>query len=157
FRGAGVNLRGSASDRNEPGEELPCEELEWTSNVGGDAGFPVSGCELQVTFATNGARTLTLTGTDSHGATSSDSVTINVVDPPPNLPPNVQIISPEDGSAPPVDQPLTLSGTASDPEGDEPLSYVWTVKLGSDPAIVVGNSPSVQWTPNSTYGFNQAG
>ncbi len=160
FRGAGVVLRGSGDDVNEPGGELECEDLVWTSSVPGDADFPTTGCEVQVTFPTNGARTLTLTGTDGRGATGTDTVSVNVVEPPPNLPPNVQITSPSDHPepAPPIDQPLTLSATVSDPENDLPLTYQWTVKLGSDTAFPVGtNDPTVMWTPNSTYAFNQEG
>src|SRR5690606_23948549 len=118
YRGAAVVLRGSATDRNEPGEVLACEDLVWTSSNAGDAAFPTTGCELQATFTTNGARTLTLTGTDSLGASGSASVTVTVVDPPPNLPPNVQVTSPANGATPPIDQAITLSATASDPEGN---------------------------------------
>jgi hypothetical protein len=157
FQGAAVVLRGSADDRNEPGGELACVSLEWTSSVAGDDDFPASGCELQVTFDTVGGRTLTLTGTDGMGATGSDSVTIAVVEAPPNLPPSVVITSPADGSTPPVDEPVTLSAAAADPEGDTPLTYEWTVKLGSDAAIVVGDAASVEWTPMDTYAFDQEG
>lgn len=157
YRGAAVVLRGSAIDRNEPGEVLACGDLVWTSSNAGDAAFPTTGCELQATFTTNGARTLTLTGTDSLGASGSASVTVTVVDPPPNLPPNVQVTSPANGATPPIDQAITLSATASDPEGNTPLTYQWTVKLGLNSEIVVGNTASLQWTPISTYPFNQAG
>lgn len=156
YRTASVVLRGRGDDLNEPGGELACSALTWTSSVPGDP-FPIVGCEVQAVFSTNGTRTLTLTGTDSLAASDSASVDVTVVDPPPNLPPTVQITSPQDGTSPPVDQPITLSGTAVDPEGDSPLTYEWTVKLGNQAPIVVGNSASVQWTPMSTYPFNQEG
>jgi len=159
FRGADVILRASATDRNEPNETLACANLVWTSSVPGDAGFPVAGCERTVAFATNGPRTITVTATDGLGAFDAESVAINVVDPPPNLPPSVQVTSPPNlpNPAPPIDQPLTLSGTATDPEGATPLTYQWTTKLGSNAPIVVGNAASIQWTPNQTYAFNQEG
>ncbi|MBA2667996.1 MAG: S8 family serine peptidase, partial [Trueperaceae bacterium] len=156
FRTAVVQLRGSATDRNEPDETLACANLTWTSSVGSDP-FPIVGCEVSATFTSNGARVLTLTGTDSLGASDAESVSITVVDPPPNLPPNVQVTSPQTGSSPPVHLPITLSGTANDPEGATPLTYQWTTKLGSNAPIVVGNAPSIEWTPNETYSFNQEG
>lgn len=157
FRTATVVLRGSATDVNEPGGALACSALTWTSSVPGDAGFPAVGCEVPVAFATNGIRMLSVTATDPQGAVDSASVQIYVVDPPPDLPPNVQVTSPADGSAPPVNQPVTLSGTADDPENAGPLTYQWTVQLAGQAAIVVGTSASVQWTPNQTYAFSQAG
>ncbi len=156
-RGASIVLRGGSFDQSEPGEALPCGSLVWTSSVAGDADFPRTGCETAVSFASNGPRTITLTGTDSHGATGTDTVSITVVEPPPNLPPNVQISSPTHGSSPPIDLPLSLTGAAIDPEGDTPLTYQWTVKLGTLAPIVVGSAASVQWTPRDTYAFNQAG
>ncbi len=66
FRDARVILRGQAEDINEPGGDLACDRLTWTSNVPSDP-FPVSGCEVEVVFSSNGPRTLTLTGTDSQG------------------------------------------------------------------------------------------
>ncbi len=156
FRTAVVPLRGSATDRNEPDETLACSNLVWTSSVGSDP-FPIAGCEVTAAFASNGSRVLTLTATDGLGASDTASVTITVVDPPANLPPNVQVTSPTNLSAPPLDQPVTLSGTASDPEGQGPLTYVWTVKLGVGAPIAVGNTASVQWTPNQSFAFNQEG
>jgi len=156
YRTAAVTLRGRADDLNEPGGELACGALTWTSSVASDP-FPMVGCEVQATFATNGNRTLTLTGTDTLGATGSATVTVDVVDPPPNLPPSVQVTSPQDGTAPPVDEPLTLSGTAVDPEGGSPLTYQWTVKLGNLAPIVVGTEATVEWTPLDTYPFDQEG
>ncbi len=156
YRTAAVNLRGAATDRNEPNEELACTALTWTSSNASDP-FPLTGCIAQAAFATNGARTLTLTGTDGIGASGSASVSITVVDPPPNLPPTVQVTSPANGTAPPIDEPLTLSGTAVDPEDQGPLTYQWTVKLGVQAPIVVGNTATVQWTPHATYPFDQEG
>src|SRR5690606_25950030 len=76
-----------------------------------------------------------------------------------NLPPNVQITSPADMPDPPpeFDEPMTLSATVSDPEGDTPFTYQWTVKLGVGAPIPVGTDATVMWTPNQTYAFNEAG
>lgn len=156
FRTASVVLRGQASDRNEPGGQLECSRLVWTSSAPDDP-FPVTGCEVQVVFDSNGPRTLTLTATDTQGATDAASVGITVVDPPPNLPPFVRITSPEDRANVPTDEPITLAGTATDPEGETDLSYQWTVQLFDQAPIVVGNAPSVEWTPSDTFSFNSEG
>ena len=157
FRTATLVLRAAATDANEAGGVLACSRLTWTSSVGSDADFPAVGCEVPVAFASNGIRTLTVTATDPQGASDVSTVQIIVVDPPPDLPPNVQVTSPADGSAPPVDDPLTLSATASDPENAGPLTYRWTVRLGNQSEIEVGTSATVQWTPRDTYAFNQEG
>ncbi len=149
-------LRGRAADANETNFQLACNRLTWTSNLASDP-LPVTGCDVAVTFTTNGSRTLTLTATDPQGATDSASVTLNVVEPPPNLAPSVRVTSPADGSFPARDEPVTLSGTATDPEGTTPLTYQWTVKLNNGSPIVVGTAPSVQWTPTSTYNFGIEG
>jgi serine protease len=156
FRTASVTLRGRASDRNEPGEQLACERLEWTSSVASDP-FPVTGCEAEVVFATSGARTLTLTATDPQGASDTASVGITVVEPPPNLPPFVQIASPQDREPLPTNQPITLSGTATDPEGATNLTYEWTVQLFDQTPIRVGTEPTAQWTPSDTFDFSSEG
>jgi serine protease len=149
-------LRGRAADANEPNFQLACSRVTWTSSVASDP-LPVTGCDVAVTFTTNGSRTITLTATDPQGATDSASVSLNVVEPPPNLAPSVRVTSPADRADLPRDQPITLSGTAADPEGGTPLTYQWTVKLNNGSPIVVGTSSSVQWTPSDTYNLNGAG
>lgn len=156
YRGAGTVLRGRAQDRNEPDDTLACDHLVWTSNVAGDP-FPLTGCELEVAFPTEGQRTLTLTATDPQGASASDTVTVNVVTPPPNLPPFVHIINPHDHAVLPTDQPIALAGSATDPEGATDLTYSWTVQLGNGTPVVVGNALNGSWTPSDTYNFASEG
>jgi serine protease len=156
FRTVPFLLRGRATDFNEPGGELACDNLTWTSSVASDP-FPVTGCEVEVTFANNGARTLTLTAIDLQGATDTATVSMSVIDPPANLPPAVRITSPADNASINVNEAMTLSGTATDPENQTPLTYQWTVKLNNGSPIVVGNQPSVQWKPSDTYNFNGEG
>jgi endonuclease YncB( thermonuclease family) len=79
------------------------------------------------------------------------------VDPPVDLPPVVRVTSPEDHAQLPTNQAITLSGTATDPEGATPLTYEWTVKLGNLEPIVVGDAPMVQWTPSDTFDFSGEG
>jgi serine protease len=156
FRTATTVLRGKATDRNEPTDELACDNLTWTSSVAGDP-FPKTGCDVEATFSSNGPRTLTLTAIDALGATDAKSVNISVVDPPANLPPNVRVTSPENRASVRTDEALTLSGTAEDPEGLGPLTYQWTVQLFDNAPVVVGNAASVQWKPSDTFNFNSEG
>ncbi len=156
FQGVSTVLRGTSFDLNEPGATLACSALTWTSSNLGDA-FPVSGCEVQVVFSTTGARTLTLTGTDPQGASDSDFVQVTVADPPPDLPPNVVITSPENFQSVQTDEQITLSGNVSDPESATPLSLVWTISVNGGPPVQVGTGNNVLWTPSDTIDFSSEG
>lgn len=143
----------SRSTRTSPAAGLSCDRLRWTSSFSTDP-FPVTGCEVEVAFPSNGTRTLTLTGTDPQGATGTATVSVNVVDPPANLPPVVRITSPQhDGH----DDMLALSGTATDPEGDLPLSFKSSVSVNSSSLIVIGTTPSMSWKPSDTIDFGSEG
>ncbi len=149
-------LRGRATDANEPGGEVPCRQLTWTSSVPSDP-FPLSGCEVEVTFSSNGSRTLTLTATDAQGVSDTATTNLTVVDPPQNLPPTVRVTSPANNAKVFNGERLTLSSTATDPENATPLTYEWTVSLEGATPIVVGNAPSVQWTPSDSFDFSNEG
>lgn len=156
FRDAPVIFRGTSIDINEPDGELACSRLSWTSNVPGDA-FPVSGCEGEIVFTSNGVRTLTLTGTDPQGQSGSASVNFSVIDPPPNLPPVVQITSPEnDANISSISELLTFSSTATDPEGEDSLVYEWTVSYvngGLSGTETIGNTASFTGRLSDTIPF----
>ncbi len=130
YRGQSVNLVGVATDLNEgpdPGPgPFPCR---WEGPAAD--GFPRTGCTLTVTFSTNGLRTLTLRATDPQGLSSTASVTITITDPPPNLPPTITTFGPLSPSTPNYDRGFTWDTTftapasATDPEGDNPITYIW--------------------------------
>ncbi|MCA9836312.1 MAG: hypothetical protein KC422_05335 [Trueperaceae bacterium] len=119
--------------------------VSWSSSQDGNLG---TGDFISHSFATGGVRTITATVTDSKGQSSSDSMTVTVV----NTPPTVFI-------SPPSNQPLLnnvtylLQGGATDAnEGDglsgpgtlvcnNPGSYAWTVQ-GSDE--IIGSSTGCQ-------------
>jgi len=113
----------------------------------------VNACTPQVAFATNGPRTITLTGKDAQGATAQATVTITVADPPAAPAPIVTIDNLKDGDHRLSTQPMTLKATATDPEGKSPMSYRWTVKYGkTEKTIATGNSRNgrqfrVSWKP----------
>lgn len=154
FRNSPVSFEASSFDPNEPGGKLACEQLVWTSNLSTDD-LPQAGCELELSFSSNGVRTLSLTGTDSQGKKASAELTISVVDPPANLPPVVHINSPSNLDS--VFEALSLSGTATDPEGDTPLSFEWTAKLNASAPLVIGSTQSLTWTPSDSFDFSNEG
>ena len=152
YRDVPYVLRGLAYDPNEPGTELACERLEWTSSLLTDP-LPQTGCDVSVAFDSNGPRTLTLTGTDPQGESDSVSVDITVVDPPENLPPSVQIISPRNHQVVGPDERLTLAGEASDPEGESELTYDWSVSYESSSGpttLEIGSGNNLDWAPSDT-------
>ncbi len=149
--GAAVSLEGYGLDDNEGRLDDGCT---WQSSNPAD-GFPASGCSLSVSFATAGARTLSLQVTDSHGATSAaQSVMVNIEAEPPPTGPIVTFEPPAptytDGYG--NDQTLSLSASAVGA-----VSYNWTVTsytIGSTTSVYggpvgLGSSASISWNPLS--------
>ena len=154
FQNTATTLRGTSFDLNEPGAELACGALVWTSSDPADVAFPLFGCEVQASFGTLGSRTLTLTGTDPQGASDVDTTTFTVVEPPPNLPPSVRITSPENFQSVGINEQITLSGSVSDPEGASPLALVWTIAVNGAPEQQIGTGNNVPWTPSDSIDFS---
>ena len=87
--------------------------------------------------------TLTLTATDQHNQTAADTMTLTVTDvpaAPANRPPSVDA-GPDLNVA--EGQPVALSGTATDPDGDQ-LTYLWT--HDSTLAITLENATALSTT-----------
>ena len=73
-------------------------------------------------YMTKGTYTATVTVKDGGNKTGTDTVVINVTDPPGNAAPSVEVqAAPKSGNAP-LD--VLFSSYATDPDGD-PLSYLW--------------------------------
>ena len=159
-------VRATATDPNEPGGQLDCDRLQWTSSVAADP-FPLTGCSAEVTFPTGGPRTLTVTGTDPRGATATDTVEVTVGgEPPADQAPRVEILSPPDGATI-ANRPgglLGLRWQATDPAG-EGLRHQWSVSYPYDPATgtagvtepitereILYPSPWVAWRPFDNLG-----
>ncbi|MBI4510841.1 MAG: S8 family serine peptidase [Deltaproteobacteria bacterium] len=101
----GVNLVAEVDDV----EDGPsCCTVTWTSNVDGTLG---SGRSLRFTFKSPGTRVITVTATDSSGLSSSQSVTIQLV----NNPPRAEIQAPTRYQRVYRNTPVALRGRATDP------------------------------------------
>ena len=154
FRGTALTLRGTSYDPNEPDQILPCSSLRWSTDLAADG--TATGCTASLTFSSNGARILTLTGTDSQGASAKASVKVSVVNPPPDLPPTVRITAPANNASVGPSQDLTLSATASDPEG-KAVTVTWTVSSSGSkngPWVspkTIGTGTTRTWKPDSSY------
>jgi hypothetical protein len=114
------------------------------------------------TFASQGARTLTLSATDAQGLTTTATVNVEVTAPPTNYPPSASSTT----TLPPVNYdgqgygwstPFALSATATDPEGNAPITYEWKATSlhpnSTTPfmsSVAIGTSASFTWTPSST-------
>jgi serine protease len=172
FRGQPVLFRGFATDANEGSGSTPanlaCNKLTWTDSNSSDPGFPKVGtgtppnCEFSYTFTTNGSRSISLTATDSQGLAvfAPPGRLINVVDPPVNLPPNINL-----GTLPPLtysdgyawDVAIPITASATDPENNTPITYRWTATtyrpnsatLFAGPTFIQGFSTTsnLNWTP----------
>lgn len=160
-QGVAAQLLGSATDPNDGPDPGPASlACTWTSSNPSDP-FPVTGCNVLRTFASQGARTLTLSATDAQGQTTSSAVNVTVTAPPMNHPPTASSTT----TLPPVNYdgqgyawstPFALSATATDPEGDAPITYEWkatsfrpnsTTPFAEN--VTIGTSASFSWTPST--------
>ncbi|MBC7947767.1 MAG: PKD domain-containing protein [Chitinophagaceae bacterium] len=124
-----VTLTGNASD-----PDGAIASYAWTkvSGSGGTISSP-STATTEITGLTAGTYVFSLTVTDNHGATSSDNVTVTVNNSTPsNTPPTVNAGGDQTITLP-VNS-VTLTGTASDPDGSI-ASYSWTKVSGSGGTI----------------------
>ncbi|HEY7884414.1 MAG TPA: S8 family serine peptidase, partial [Cellvibrionaceae bacterium] len=165
YVGQVVQLLGSATDMNEGSDPGPGNlSCTWTSSNAGDASFPRTGsCNRTATFASTGSRTITLRATDPQGLSSSDTVTITVSPAPANLPPTMSM-----GSLSPAvnnygdgynwTTTLTANASATDPEGNNPITYIWratsflpdsSTEWRSDVQLSSSTSSgNLNWTPS---------
>ena len=147
-------LRATGFDVNEPNQRIACQSIRWDSVIPSDP-FPQWGCQVSVSFDSLGLRHIIATATDSQGASATTAATLEVVDPPPNLPPTVEITSPANYEPVAEARPITLSGIALDPEGSTSLTYTWSVHW-KGVSEIVGYGATLQWTPSHTIDFDSS-
>lgn len=109
FQGTAVTLAATASDPEDGA--LTGAALAWSSSLDGPLG---TGSPLSTTALSAGAHVLTVVATDSGGNTGSATVGLTVL--PMNAAPTVTITAPMNGVTVQAGAPLSLEGTASDPE-----------------------------------------
>jgi hypothetical protein len=162
YAGSPFIFEGDSWDPNEQFFKLPCASLKWTSSNPGDP-FPKFGCTPAVTFSTTGARTITLTGTDSDGLSDTAAVTINVANAQTGGPPVVTILYPHNNYFLDPYTFVSLQGTANDPDNENPLTYVWKLKDGSTWKTLFTGTMNDQstitkfWKPANDLYFNCGG
>ncbi|QTD51163.1 PKD domain-containing protein [Sulfidibacter corallicola] len=155
--GQSVSFSGSASD---PDGNTP---LTFLWNFDGGATNSTVEDPGSVTFNTPGTFTVSFTVTDSLGLAdpSPDTVTITV-QAPANQAPNGTIDAPSGNRTITAGQSVSFSASASDPDGNTPLTYLWNFDGGAsnrtveDPGSVTFDSPgtfTVSFTVTDSLGL----
>ncbi|MGH6690446.1 MAG: Ig-like domain-containing protein, partial [Gammaproteobacteria bacterium] len=125
--GAQIRFDGTASD---PEDGSLTHVIAWYSSRDGPLG---QGTGFRVALS-RGTHEIIAQVRDTRGVLASTSVTIEVVDPPPdNQAPSVAILQPADGRSFRFDAVIAFVGTASDPEdGDLTGDLVWESSLDGE-------------------------
>lgn len=104
--GTTIDFEGSGSDPEDG--SLSGDDLVWASDTDGEFG---TGQQTTTSSLSADDHTVTLTATDSDGATDTDQVSITVSERP-----SASISSPEEGATFAEGEEITFEGSASDPE-----------------------------------------
>lgn len=122
-----VAMVGQVGDEDQAPEELT---VLWLSNRDGQLvsmnadSDGVASADLAASALTVGAHTLTLAVSDDDGGSDQDEVQIEIL--PADAPPDVSVLSPEDGAEFDAGQDITFEGQASDARTDNAdLIYEW--------------------------------
>ncbi|MBI1731014.1 hypothetical protein HY229_00760 [Candidatus Acetothermia bacterium] len=145
------NLIGVVSDPE--GGPVTCS---WSSSLAADH-LSSTSCNDSFTFPGYGSRTLTLTGTDQAGASTSATVSINLRDFNIVSGPKVEICCALETGFFDVDQPVTLKDPNDLGESKSRIEWAFNCcqksrEISIDQPIGTGNP--VQWTPSSIKAFN---
>lgn len=134
-QGTLVTFSGSAVDPEDGA--LSGASLVWTSSLGGVIG---TGATISTNTLVVGVHVITLTATDSRGATSAVSRTVTILA---NQAPSAAITSPTNGTSVVQGTSITFTGTGTDPEDGvlSGTSLTWTSNLSG--ALGTGTSVSL--------------
>jgi PKD repeat protein len=121
-----VNFTGTGND---PDNNLP---LSYSWNFGGAATNSIEQ-NPTVTLNTAGTFTVTFTVTDELGRMDPTpaSITITVIDPNANQPPNGTITSPAGNQSISIGETISFTGSGNDPDNNTPLAYAWNFGGGA--------------------------
>jgi len=125
-------------DANDPdGDTLT---FEWTATGGAISG--TGGTVTWTAPTTEGSYTISVTVSDGKGGTVSDSVSIQVI----NSPPEITSLTPSATSVAPSES-CTITCVANDPD-DDTLTYAWTATGGT----ISGTGGTVTWIAPAAEG-----
>ena len=132
-QGTSISFAGTGSDPEDG--TLTGSSLQWTSSINGSIG---SGTSFSINTLSVGTHTITLTATDSKGATGTATRTVIVTAP--NQPPTATITSPTNGASFVQGASVSFTGSGTDPEdGTLPAtSLAWVSSIDG----AIGTGPS---------------
>lgn len=168
-QGVDYQITAVITDPNEPDPSKLCAATTWTVSAP-DALSALTGCQVMVKFGTTGSRTVQVSTTDSDGATSSQTLTLNVQPPPVNPYPKITGggvykcggSQAANGSTidltvrPPAcnNYPYSATVTVDNPSA-ESLTYQWTLYVtdntGEHPIVSTSASSSPTFQMYSPY------
>lgn len=129
-QGESVTFQGSADDPED--SALSGDALSWSSDIDGQLG---TGQDVTTSSLSAGEHAVTLTATDSDGATDQESISITV-----GAGPSASITSPSDQSVFSEGETINLEGSGGD-AADGDLTLTWS--SDRDGQIATGRSASV--------------
>lgn len=134
--GQAITLSGTAMD-------VPDDPLTYRWDLDQDGTFDLTGQTVVTSWNTNGVYTITLRVRDDDGDSGRDTARVTISNQPP-------IIESSDRYTGTEGIPLTLAGSAIDPDGDQPLTYTWDLDYDST-FETLGRVVTYTWPDNGRY------
>ena len=145
--GDAIAFSGTAEDPEDGPLSGPA--LSWSSSLDGAFGQDTALVHSGLSF---GVHTITLTATDTQGATGSDQIVISV-NPPGNTPPTARIRHPADGTTVSTNDTVRFEGSATDAEDGalSGTSLAWWSSV--DGSLGTGQTVNVRGLSPGTHGI----